>query len=268
MKIFVISLRSAHSRRECLRQQFADLGLSFEFFDAVTADEKPQDHFESLDMETFRLNTYRSPLASEIACYASHRELWKYACTNHEPIIILEDDAQLCDSFVDAVETTERLIGECGYIRLQPYRRDRPLRVSSGSRGLLRVNNHELRYLSKVPVCLLAYAISPVAAANLVRASATMDAPADKFIQRTWDHRTPIFDLSPAPVETSVHAPQSTIGSRSGKRKDLRTMLRRGRYKLLGEFRRLQFDRMQQKRFARLASPPTSGVHDLARGIR
>lgn len=251
-----------------MRRQFAYLGLEFEFFDAIASDQHPQSCFESVDLDTFRLHTYRRPLPSEVGCYASHRALWQHAASEKESILVLEDDARLSDSFAAAVDVTSSLIKRFGYIRLEPYRRQRGMRLGTEAHGILQIDHYELRYLTKVPLCLLAYAVSPAAAAALVSASGTFDSPADKFIQRTWEHGVPVFDLKPAPVNPSGFAGQSTIGTRIDKRRDAKTAVRRSCYKLLGEIRRSRFDRQQLNRLADSGGSSRSSPQSLVRGLR
>jgi GR25 family glycosyltransferase involved in LPS biosynthesis len=85
---------------------------------------------------------------------------------------------------------------------------------------------------------MLAYAISLEAAASLLKASGTLSAPVDKFLQRTWEHETPIFALSPAIVRHADHAA-------SRKSRNPYLLLRRLIYKALGEVRRYKFDARQ-----------------------
>ena len=92
---------------------------------------------------------------------------------------------------------------------------------------------------------MLAYAISPAAASSLLKASAILTAPVDKFLQQTWVHMTPIYALDPAVVALSSHADSSTIGARPRKSLNPELLLSRVLYKGLGELRRFGFDKRQ-----------------------
>ena len=248
MKIFVISLKTAADRREAAAKQFIKCGLEFEFFDAVERVADAFKHFSGFDRRQYLLNTRRDPVPGEIGCYASHLAMWKKCVALHEPIIIMEDDFQLHANFSEAIRATEILIDAFGFIRLQSFDRHHWLyrtRIRQGAYKLTDANGFELHYLSGTPLCALAYAISPESAAALVHSSAMLTAPVDKFLQRTWEHQTPIYALSPSPVTTSVHAAVSTIGDRTIKTRDVGLLLRRLVYKNVGQIRRGSFDRKQ-----------------------
>jgi len=249
VRIFVISLKTATARRTAVSEQLDALGLSYQFFDAVPGRDA-LDHFRAVDPTLYRLNTRREPMANEIGCYASHLSLWKLSVALNEPIVILEDDCLFYPNFPDAIRATSKLIDRFGFIRLQSHERPRKKPTSLAACKVVEADGFSVSYLSDVPLCLVAYAISPVAAASLVRSSATLTAPVDKFMQRTWDHDTPIFVLTPASVATSVHAATSTIGGRARKSWDPVLLLRRLLYKAGGEIRRHSFDKRQLGRFA------------------
>ncbi len=262
VRIFIISLKSATARRAAVSEQLTALGLSYQFFDAVLGRDALA-HFRSVDPTLYRLNTRREPIANEMGCYASHLSLWKLSVELNEPIVILEDDCLFHPNFPDAIRVTSKLIDRFGFIRLQSHARPRKKATSLAACKVLEAEGFSVSYLSDVPLCLVAYAISPGAAASLVRSSTTLTAPVDKFMQRTWDHDTPIFVLTPPSVATSAHAAASTIGSRAQKSWDPVLILRRLLYKAAGEIRRHSFDRRQLGRFAPGAE---TAVNEGARG--
>lgn len=244
MRIYVISLKTAVARRADVAGQLAALGLAYQFFDAVPGQDA-LNHFSGVDPTLYRLNTRREPMANEMGCYASHLSLWKLSVELNEPIVILEDDCRFSPDFPDALRATARLIERFGYIRLQSHERPKKKPTSLAARKVLEDEGFCLSYVSDVPLCLVGYAISPAAAGRLVRSSSVLTAPVDKFMQRTWDHDTPIFVLTPASVTTSVHADASTIGKRTRKSRDPVLLLRRLLYKAAGEVRRHRFDKRQ-----------------------
>jgi len=187
---------------------------------------------------------------NEIGCYASHLALWKTCLQLNQPIIILEDDFRLTDQFAEAVPLIKTLTERYGFIRLQRFERRRKLlkRLRPAAYLIHEYNASKLYYLSDVPLCTLAYAISPQAAESLVKTSTTLIAPVDKFLQQTWVHKTPIHALSPAPVGESAHTESSTIGIRPRKRINPWCLIERAIYKSKGEMKRIGFDRQQLKR--------------------
>lgn len=228
-----------------MREQFCAASIPFLFFDAFEGDNvRLEDHFSGLDRTTYRLNTYRSPLPGEIGCYASHLALWKLAVRLGEPIVVLEDDCRLESDFCLSLRIASTLVESLGFIRLEQYRRStNKLHLGRRHSRILTIGTFDVHYLLDVPLCLLAYALSPSAAAQLIRASEILKSPVDKLMQRTWEHDVPIYALSPSPVAKSSCAEHSTIGDRSRRQRNLITMIRRAVYKLRGELRKAAFNR-------------------------
>lgn len=251
MRIVVISLPDAADRRRSAAEQLTRLGLEFEFLDAFDGSTRVPAHFTEFDSRAYRLNCQRDPLPGEIGCYASHLSLWKRCAEIGEPMLILEDDFEALPGFAEAISIVETLLMEHDFIRLEPFDRPRAVgkRLRRVGHELGSIGRFTLYYVSDVPTQLTAYAISPSGAARLAKGSARLIAPADKFVQRTWDHGVPVFALSPAIVQTGPHSSHSTIGDRrSLKSRELGLLLARAAYKGLGELRRLGFDRFQLRR--------------------
>jgi glycosyl transferase family 25 len=246
MHIAVISLTRATGRRAAMCAEFAAAGLAFEFLDAVDASTLHLSDV-ALDRREYTLNARRGPIPGEIACYLSHVAAWRRCIELGERLVVLEDDAKLGARFAAALQTVERLPSCFGYIRLESAERARTLPKGwrPGTRRLLAAGDFELAYVSDVPLCMLAYAIRPETAAALIEASETIVAPVDKFIQRTWVHRQPIFALRAPQVTCRPDAVQSCIGARPRKTRSPRVVLQRALYKAAGELHRLRFDAEQ-----------------------
>ncbi len=222
MKVYVISLRSAATRRANLEPQLASLGIEYSLFDAIDG-RSGFDYFQRYDEEEFLINTGRRATPYEVACFASHRCLWKKAVSMDEPIIVLEDDAEIEDDFPAALSETKRLIHQYGFIRLQNdfsrrYKKRVPVR---------RVGPFMLNYYATYPYGAMGYVISPGAAAALVNASETLTAPVDAFIKLFWEHGQPLYGLYPFPVLWGDLAHETMIGSRDRQPMNLKTRLTR-----------------------------------------
>jgi glycosyl transferase family 25 len=248
VEILVISLRSAHSRRTHVAAEMAAAGLGFEFFDAVEGDSQPERHFLATNLALYEINARRPPLPREIACYASHLAVWRRCVELGAPLIVLEDDFRLLPGFAGALPRLESLTREFGFVRIQSLQRGR-------RRFTPAVVRHDsgfaLHYLADVPLCMLAYSIGPSAAAALIKASASLTAPVDKFLQRTWEHGVPLFGIAPQLVDTAAVAEQSTIGDRSSKSWNPLLLTRRAADKIRGRIRRRSFNALQLQRLWR-----------------
>lgn len=252
MQIVVISLRDAASRRSAVLKELDSVGVDFEFFDAISGERASETRSQALDVHTFRLNTQRNPISNELGCYASHRGVWQLAVDRGQPLIVLEDDFTTLPPFMRALPVLDRLMYEYEFVRLESLQRRHraPLkRVRPIAYRLRNIRGFELLYVSDVPTCLTGYAISPRGAERLLRASRTIVAPIDKFVQRTWEHGVPVHALRPAIVTPALQHGGSTIGARKHlKQRNPRLLLARSLYKIRGEIQRLRFDREQLAR--------------------
>ncbi len=194
-------------------------GIAYEFFDAITPARAPS-LVAGYDESEFVLNCGRGATDREIACYASHLQLWRQCAASGQPLLILEDDAQLSRSFRPGLRVIAQHITRYGVIRAA-------LPLPKYSNHIVSQGAFALRYCRRVPLQALGYALSPVAAAQLARAGATIEEPLDKFLQRFWRHGLRIYALFPAIVEHSRLARVSDIGDRSRARYDVSTRLRR-----------------------------------------
>jgi len=166
----------------------------------------------------------------------------------NEPIVIMEDDFVARPAFPDAVAVAGTLIEQAGFIRFEPYEREP--RLSRSRHPAYKVTERgpfELLYLADPPLCMTAYAVSPTAARALAHASATLIGPVDKFIQRTWEHRVPLYALSPATISVSEQAETSTIGKRQAKTRNPLPLFARLVYKSAGQVQRARFNARQIK---------------------
>ena len=219
MKIYVISLPAAEARRAHARQRLDELRLEFEFVDGVDGS-RGAAVFDRIDSDLYVIHTGRTPTAGEIGCYASHVTAWKQCAAEGKPVCILEDDFQLEDFFPESLGFAAELIEECGFIRLQTESRGHKYRVHDRGR-------FQLHRYTKMPHSTLAYVISPSAARRFIEHSRVMTGPVDVFVKRFWDHRQPLYGLTPYAVQESVMSDTSHIAGRRSSPKNLATRIRR-----------------------------------------
>ena len=206
MKIKVISLASSFDRRNSIQRQFDRLGVSFDFFDAITP-KAAHNYIHHYDEKEFFLNCGRNATETEIACYASHLALWKQCADEGHPFLILEDDAKLDENVLIGLPVVANRIEKLGFIRVS-------LPAAETKPGLNRPGPFSIRYCRRVPLLALGYAVSPKTAAKLAHAAAIVEEPVDKFMQRFWRHGQPVFAVTPPFVLLSPHADESVIGAR------------------------------------------------------
>ncbi|EPT5889179.1 glycosyltransferase family 25 protein [Campylobacter coli] len=129
MKVFIINLERSLDRKEHMKKQIQKLfeknpslknKLEFIFFKAIDA--KNKEHLEFKDHFPWWGSWVlgRELSDGEKACFASHYKLWQECVKLDEPIIILEDDVEFSDEFLNnGVEYIDELLkSKYEYIRL------------------------------------------------------------------------------------------------------------------------------------------------------
>lgn len=93
VKVFVISLERAESRRAHMTRLFRRLGIEAEFFPAVDGERLTDEDRAHYDSTESRRN-YRADMTdAEIGCYLSHYRIYERICRDNLDIaLILEDD--------------------------------------------------------------------------------------------------------------------------------------------------------------------------------
>ncbi len=110
MKVFIINLERSLDRKEHMQRQIQKLfeknsrlenKLEFIFFKAVDA--KYKEHLEFKQHFPWWASWVlgRELSDGEKACFASHYKLWQECVKIDEPIIILEDDVEFSDEFLN-----------------------------------------------------------------------------------------------------------------------------------------------------------------------
>ena len=234
MKIFVISLPDATARRERAARQLGELGLAFEFFDAMRGEQViAEGYFERCDEQEWLLNTGHPMSLGEVGCFASHRSMWQKCVALGEPLMIMEDDFQLLPGFADAVAQVAETIADRGFIRLQSETRARKQRVAE--RG-----DFTLWRYTKVPHSCMCNSLTPEVAQKLIEQTRAIYEPVDVFIKKFWVHRQPIYGLTPYTVTESTLSQQTYILHREKVPKGFGRSTRRFLRKCSWEFKRIR----------------------------
>lgn len=209
--IQVISLPESSDRRHAVAAQLNALQIDFQFFDAVDGfGDDPL--LKRMDPQKFLHRNNRYPIPREAGCYASHFRLWEICAANSRPMLIMEDDFDLTNQAVDVLSTSEQLINRYPIIKLERL-------IKKKSRVLVESNNGvDVYRYRKAPHCLLAYAISPSAAAQLTQSKENFLYPVDVFVRNFGIHGVPVFGVEPPMVDRgALNYSSSTIGDRAFK---------------------------------------------------
>lgn len=203
MNILVISLRRSVERRQRMRSQLSHLGLDFEFLDAV--DGKTGEYAAVGKFRPGLASRYGGALTpGEAACFVSHALAWQRCVSSGQPLVILEDNAELSADLPAALLAANAIIGSrFGFVRLCGVvpRRFRQIAVLDERFRLV-------RYM-RGPSGAQGYVVSPSGASTLLNAASVWQEPLDDYLDRFWLHGLASLAIHPlaisrAEIETTI----------------------------------------------------------------
>lgn len=244
MKLYVISLEESQDRRDKVDAQLKVANVKYEYFDAVRVQNGTEGYFDSYEEEQYLINCSRIATAGEIGCYASHLALWKKCVEFNQPIVIMEDDFCIEENFPAAILEVQKLISDYGFIRLQTEFRGKKIKAKD-------VAGFTLYYYTKMPHSTMCYALNPKVAQGLIDISKKLTAPVDVVIKKIWEHKMPMFGLSPYPVRECDDENLTSIEGRVRANKSFRMKVLRFLTKTGWVFKRLKHNYKQIKQLKR-----------------
>ncbi len=206
MKIIVVSLPDALKRRERINQQLNELGLEFEFLDAVRGTTAMCQEAEY--QGRWRHKFWGTDLTpGEIGCYKSHRLACMRAIALNQPILVLEDDLLIKPELKDFLSKLDNEINALGFDILRisglfpkPY-----YKIQDGGFQFVRYLKH--------PHGTQGYIITPSAAKKYVEYLTNIYIPIDDAMDNDFQHKLAIYGYLPYLVEHDWD-----IGSNIGQR--------------------------------------------------
>ena len=201
--IRVISLPGARERRRSFAESAAAADCAWEFFDAHATPAN------GLRYDAERVaGVYGRPLqAGELGCYSSHFALWRWlADADCEQLIVLEDDVVADWEFIREIGAVPLAGRGIEYLRLFA-KMPAPWRCVASPyfdtyRHLIRFTGYALG--------TQAYVLSKAGAVRLLRRGASVEAPVDVYMDRTWDHG--VLNLAVYPFPVYERHQRSSIG--------------------------------------------------------
>lgn len=206
MKIFVINLDSALSRKNTMEKQFLNmpthLKATFEiiFFKAINANKNEHLAYKHHHSKIANLMFRGKELTNgEMGCFASHYELWKQCVALNENIIVLEDDVMLLADFWDSI--LDVIHSEFVYVRLmysKPQSHFYPL-------------EHNMFISFENITGTQGYFLTPQAANIFIKHSQWWFCQVDDYMDMFYLHKIPIICIKPILKEMDV---ETTIKGR------------------------------------------------------
>jgi glycosyl transferase family 25 len=124
MKTYLINLDRRADRLDFVSRQLEELSIPFIRFAAIDG-QKQEASVANYKRWKFIVNQKKSPVRGELACAASHREVWKqFLASDSSYALILEDDIQISSELKDFLEVFPENLG-LDFVNLSskdPYR--------------------------------------------------------------------------------------------------------------------------------------------------
>ncbi|HKT74170.1 MAG TPA: glycosyltransferase family 25 protein [Steroidobacteraceae bacterium] len=217
-KIWVISVPTAEARRSDFVRCAG--GAEWEFYAAHTGLDANLVYDEASTVGRFGRKLH----PGELGCYSSHFSLWRWLLhSQFDQAIVLEDDVVADWKFLDELRQIDLTQRGIDYLRLfakmpAPWR---PI-----ASPYLDQYRHLIRFTGYA-LGTQAYVVTRAGAERLIRHGASVEAPVDVYMDRTWDHGLLNLALYPFPVYER-HQPSSIGESRFGAdRHNVSTLLRK-----------------------------------------
>lgn len=211
-RIVVINLPTSTDRRQDISEHLADLGLEYEFFDAIDGRQMSVEEIASVYAPDLAKTTQWGELTrGEIGCALSHQAIWQALVDSGERgWLVLEDDAQLARDVPNWLARLQTMVADGEVV---PF-------VSTSKTpyffGRVRLGDRWIVYPNQAFVLATAYYITPLAARRLLEASRPIWFPIDCwYSQPGFKSVTPIRAIWPEAVSSrDTDIANSTIGFR------------------------------------------------------
>lgn len=211
MQVFVISLADAAERRAHIESQFSATNQKFKFLDAVDGRKEQHPLFVKYNLaKRLRYKGY-GLTPGELGCFASHYLLWEQCIKLGEPIVVIEDDAQLEACFDESMCEIDQL-AKYDYVRLFVNGRYRPFtRID-------KYKQHDIVEYNRGPGATRSYFITPRAAQKFIDSAQEWYLPVDDYMDQFWLNKVQCRGVMPGLVKNETDF-ESSIGKleKSGK---------------------------------------------------
>ncbi|TEW56613.1 glycosyltransferase family 25 protein [Psychromonas sp. RZ22] len=213
MKVFVISLKRSTERRIKIESSLNNIGINFEFFDAVDGKENNFKYYKKQrPIKTKKRHGY-ALTRNEIACYASHYSIWEKCIQINEPILVLEDNCEFTDALKSSINTFDELAEKYKFIKLCSI-----FKRKTKKKEILKNGLEIVTYLKRGSGTQ-GYILSPEAAKEFIIHSHEFIEAVDDYMEKPWRHGVKTYYFKPNIIRRAEIV--STIGSDRKDKKNL-----------------------------------------------
>lgn len=196
MRMFVINLARAKDRKQRVTQQFAEVGLKPEFYEAVDGRQLTKEDYAQVDRRTRQRMGLRQQADGSIANWLSQRQVMREIVKNGpETAAIFEDDAELAPELPSVLAALEQRPVSFDIVKLNRRTRSKnfiPYRQLLTGHSIGRIRYHDFGTEG--------YVITREAARRFLEATPKMMWELDMAINNYWENGLNIYYLDPPVV--------------------------------------------------------------------
>jgi glycosyl transferase family 25 len=209
--VFVISLKQSADRRAHTTSRLNQLGISFQFIDAVDGAGLSDEDVHN-NSRIFRTGIYsRHLMKAEIGCYFSHLKIYKKIADENIPVAcILEDDNDYSDDFKNLLYIENISSSDWDLLYLGHRSGSTDNKAHSIKKKKLNLADYSIGEPVEIPHGSHAYIIKNEAAARLSSNVFPVKVPFDLYLGNSASTRIRTSLLSPPAAMTNISFP-STI---------------------------------------------------------
>lgn len=204
--VYFINLARSKERACAMKEHLATRGIAAVRVVAVDGRELTAEQWARYDPRPREGRGDPALTSSEVACFLSHRKVWKAIANSGRAGLILEDDARLAENAASLLTEAQPYLACADVIRWNGYRARIALPLARLSTG------RAICLLVAGPGGACAYMLTPHGARRLLALSKRFSEQIDTFLDHVLLRGVITLAILPYPAFLSDAAGQSTIG--------------------------------------------------------
>lgn len=206
LKIWLINLDRANTRRSQMTERLDALGLNYERFSAIDGNLRADEFMSAVDVSYYERFMGQRLLPGKVGCYFSHLAVWELLSKSTAKFgLIIEDDVVFHDDFLNALDVALAGADHWDLLRLNSTRARMP--ILQGILGSYRMNAYLGRFTGNG-----CYLIHRDVAKRLLPRLGIMKLPFEHETGRYFAHNYRQFGLEPFPSHVNDGGVSQIIG--------------------------------------------------------